>query len=80
MPTALWWRAAKKNGSARSQTTDALKEQKRSRSRQNILLIKGFKYGTSLSLFVRKKIMRRNGQISVNFTLVNNVAREFDSG
>ena len=58
---------------------DALKEQKRSRSKQNTLLIKGFKYGTSLSLFIQKK-SRRNGQISVNFTLVNNAAREFDSG
>ena len=31
-------------------------------------------------VFSYEKKSRRNGQISVNFTLVNNAAREFDSG
>ena len=35
--------------------TDALKERKRSRYEQSTLLIKDFKYGPSLSIFVLKK-------------------------
>ena len=35
--------------------TDTLKEQKRSRCKQSTLLIKDFKYGSSLSIFVLKK-------------------------
>ena len=43
MLTALW-RAAKKNGSAQSQITDAIKERKRSQMKHNTLLIEGFMY------------------------------------
>ena len=39
--------------------TDALKEQKRSQFQKNTLLIEDFKYGPSLSIFVRKLIRRQ---------------------
>ena len=61
--TALW-RAAKKNGSARSQITDALKEKKRSRCFVRTLLIKNFKYGSSLSTFVQKNSEAQRSQVS----------------
>ena len=41
--TALW-RAAKKNGSAQSQITDAIKERKRSQMKHNTLLIESLMY------------------------------------
>ena len=66
MLTALW-RAAKKNGWARRQITDAIKEQKRLQFRQNTLLIEDLKFGPSFSLFVQKLIRRQPSQISQNF-------------
>ena len=60
VPTALW-RAAKKNGSTESRITDAREERKRSRYEQRTLLIEDFKYGTSLSILVRKN-NGRNGR------------------
>ena len=79
MPAALW-SVGKKYGAAWSQIMDALGDQKRSRYEQSNLIIKDFKYGPSLSIFVRKLIMRQPLQISQFFTLTNNAAREFDSG
>ena len=58
--TALW-RAAKKNGSTGSRITDAREERKRLRYEQRTLLIEDFKYGTSLSILVRKN-NGRNGR------------------
>ena len=54
VPAALW-SAGKKYAAAWSQITDAREEQKRSRYEQSTLLIKDFKYGPSLSIFVLKK-------------------------
>ena len=69
MPTALW-RAAKKNSSASIQITDALKEQKHLQSKQNTLLIKGFKYGSSLSIIVQKNNEAQRSQISQFFVTI----------
>ena len=77
--TALW-RAAKKNGSARSRITVAREEQKRSRCFERTLLIKDFKYRSSLSIFVRKNKRRNGRKVSQFFTLTNNTTAEFDSG
>ena len=79
VPTALW-RAVKKNGSTWRQITDACEEQKRLRCFVRTLLIKDFKYGSSLSLLTEKIIRRRTVKHHSNFTLTNNAAREFDSG
>ena len=60
--------------------TDTLKEQKRLRCFERTLLIKDFKYGSSLSVLT-EKIIRRNGRkVSQFFTLTNNTRAEFDSG
>ena len=80
MPAALW-SASKRYGAAWNQITDARKEQKRSQYEQSTLIIKDFKYGPSLSIFVRKLIMRQptvaNHPI---FCHDNNTTAEFDSG
>ena len=54
LQTALL-RATKKNGSARSRITVAPKEWKHSRCFVRTLLMKDFKYGPSLSIFVPTK-------------------------
>ena len=77
--TALW-RAAKKNGSARSRITVAREEQKRSRCFERTLLIKDFKYGSSLSVFVQKNNKAQQLQVSQFLPLDNNTTAEFDSG
>ena len=77
--TALW-RAAKKNGSAWRRIAYQLKEQKRSRYKQSTLLIKNFKYGSSLSIFVKKKIKGPTVASKPIFTLTNYATAEFDSG
>ena len=56
--TALW-RAVEKNGSTRRRVAYQLKERKRSRCFVRTLLIKDFKYGSSLSLLTVKIIRRR---------------------
>ena len=48
-------RGGKKNASTWRRITDAREEQKRSRCKQSTLRIKDFKYGPSLSIFIRKK-------------------------
>ena len=67
--TALW-RAVKNNGSTRRRVAYWLKEQKRSRYEQSTLLIKDFKYGPSLSILVRKFIIRQLLQISQFFVTI----------
>ena len=54
VPAALW-SAGKKYAAAWSQITDTREEQKRLQYKQRTLLIKDFKYGPSLSIFVPKK-------------------------
>ena len=44
--------------------TDALKEEKRSRCFVRTLLIKNFKYGSSLSIFVQKNNEAQRSQVS----------------
>ena len=57
-----------------------LKEQKCSRCFVRTLIIKDFKYGSSLSLLT-EKIMTRNGRkVSLFFMLTNNTTAEFDFG
>ena len=60
--------------------TDAREEQKRSRCFVRTLLIKDFKYGSSLSIFVRKNNNAQRSQSELFFTLTNNTTAEFDSG
>ena len=60
--------------------TDALKEEKRSRCFVRTLRIKDFKYGSSLSIFVRKNNNAQRSQSELFFTLTNNTTAEFDSG
>jgi PBP1b-binding outer membrane lipoprotein LpoB len=60
--------------------TDAREEQKRSRYKQRTLLIKDFKYGSSLSIFIGKNNKAQRSQSQSNFPHDNNAAREFDSG
>ena len=48
------WRTGKKNGTVRDRIACRLKEEKRSRLKQNTLLIEGFKPGPSLCLFVKE--------------------------
>ena len=57
-----------------------LKEEKRSRSKQNTLRIEDFKYGSSLSIFVVKNNKAQWSQSELFFTLTNNTTAEFDSG
>ena len=79
MPTPLW-RGGKKNASTGGARRERLKERKRSRCFVGTLLIKDFKYGSSLSVLT-EKIIRRNGRkVSQFFTLTNNTTAEFDSG
>ena len=79
MRTVLWG-TVKKYGALRSRITDAREEPKRSRCFVRTLLIKDFKYGSSLSVLT-EKIIRRNGRkVSQFFTLTNNTRAEFDSG
>ena len=60
--------------------TDALKEEKRSRCFERTLLIKDFKYGSSLSIFVRKNNKAQRSQSQSNFPHDNNTTAGFDSG
>ena len=55
-------------------------EQKRSRYKQSTLLIKDFKYGSSLSILVGKNKEAQRSQVSQFLPLDNNTADEFDSG
>ena len=57
-----------------------LKEQKRSRYKQSTLLIKSFKYGSSLSIFTQKNKEAQRPQVGQFSPLDNNAAREFNSG
>ena len=60
--------------------TDALKEEKRSGYEQSTLRIKDFKYGSSLSIFVRKNNEAQRSQSEPFFTVTNNTRAEFNSG
>ena len=60
--------------------TDAREEQKRSRCFVRTLLIKDFKYGSSLSLLTEKIIRRRTVKQPLIFHRDNNTTAEFDSG
>ena len=79
VPTALWG-AVKKNGALRQRVACRLIEEKRSGLEQNTLRIKDFKYGSSLSIFVRKNNKAQRSQVGQFFTLTNNTTAEFDSG
>ena len=57
-----------------------LKEQKSSRYFERTLLIKNFKYLSSLSIFVQKNNEAQRSQVSQLLTLTNNTTAEFDSG
>ena len=80
MVIAPLWRGVKKNASTRGRVAYRLKEQKRSRYEQSSLLIKDFKYGSSLSIFVQKNNEAQRSQVSQFLTLTNNTTAEFDSG
>ena len=54
-------------------------EEKRSRYEQSTLLIKDFKYGSSLSVLVGKNKEAQRSQVGQFFTLTNNTTAEFDS-
>ena len=58
----------------------ATKEQKRSRCFVRTLLIKDFKYGSSLSIFVQKNNETQRSQSQSNFPHNNNTTAGFDSG
>ena len=77
--TALWG-TVKKYGALRGRVAYRLREQKRSRYEQSSLLIKDFKYGSSLSIFVQKNNEAQRSQVSQFLTLTNNTTAEFDSG
>ena len=77
---AALWSAGKKYVAAWSRITDAHEEQKRSRYKQSTLLIKNFKYGSSLSIFIQKNKEAQRPQVGQFSPLDNNAAREFDSG
>ena len=77
--TALWG-TVKKYGALRGRVAYLLKEQKRSCNEQSSLLIKDFKYGSSLSIFVQKNNEAQRSQVSQFLTLTNNTTAEFDSG
>ena len=77
--TALW-RAVKKNASTESRVAQRLKEEKRSRCFVRTLLIKNFKYGSSLSIFVQKNNETQRSQSQSNFPHDNNTTAGFDSG
>ena len=77
---AALWRAGKKYGAARSRIAYRLIDQKRSRYEQSTLLIKDFKYGSSLSVLVGKNKEAQRSQVGQFFTLTNNTTAEFDSG
>ena len=66
--TALWG-TVKKYGALRGRVAYRLKEQKRSRDKQSSLLIKDFKYGSSLSIFVQKNNEAQRSQVSQFLTL-----------
>ena len=67
------------NGSMWRQITNAGGEQKRLRCFVR-LLIKDFKYGSSLILLTEKIIMRRTVKRPLIFHCDNNTTAEFDSG
>ena len=79
VPTPLW-RGGKKNASTWRRVQQRLKEEKRSRCFERTLLIKDFRYMSSLSIFVRKNKRRNGRKVSQFFTLTNNTTAEFDSG
>ena len=79
VPTVLWG-TVKKYGALRSRVAYQLKEQKRSRYEQSTLLIKSFKYESSLSIFIQKNKEAQQPQVGQFLPLDNNAAREFDSG
>ena len=79
VPTVLWG-TVKKYGALRGRVAYRLKEQKRSRYKQSTLLIKDFKYGSSLSVLVGKNKEAQRSQVGQFFTLTNNTTAEFDSG
>ena len=79
VPTVLWG-TVKKYGALRGRIAYRLKEQKRSRYEQSTLLIKDFKYGSSLSVLVGKNKEAQRSQVGQFFTLTNNTTAEFDSG
>ena len=72
VPVPLW-RGGKKKASAGRRVAQRLKEEKRLRYKQSTLRIKDFKYGSSLSIFVRKIVSQFSHQTS-------NMTAEFDSG
>ena len=78
VPTVLWG-AVKKYGALRGRVAYRLREQKRSRCFVRTLLIKDFKYGSSLSILVGKK---RGPTVASKpiFCHDNNTTAEFDSG
>ena len=58
------WGTVKKYGALRGRVAYRLKEQKRSRCFERTLLIKNFKYGSSLSIFVQKNKEAQRSQVS----------------
>ena len=79
VPTPLW-RGGKKNAPTRGRIAYRLKEQKRSRCFVRTLLIKDFKYGSSLSILVQKNNKVQRSQVSQFLPLDNNTKAGFDSG
>ena len=79
MPTALW-STVKKYGATPRRVAYQLKEQKSSRCFVCTLLIKDFKYGSSLSLLTETIIRRQTVKRPLIFHRDNNTAAEFDSG
>ena len=60
--------------------TVATKRRKTLAMLHSTLLIKDFKYGSSLSIFVRKNNKAQRSQVSQFLPLDNNTTAEFDSG
>ena len=60
----VMWGTVKKYGALRGHVAYRLKEQKRSRCFERTLLIKNFKYGSSLSIFVQKNKEAQRSQVS----------------
>ena len=69
VPTALWG-AVKKNVALRQRVACRLIEEKRSGLKQNTLQIKDFKYGSSLSIFVRKNNKVQRSQVGQIFITI----------
>ena len=80
MVQTVLWGTVKKYGALQSQIKVAREEQKRSQCFERTLLIKDFKYGSSLSVFVRKNNKAQRSQVSQFLPLDNNTTAEFDSG